>query len=194
MQRPARVPPGGLAGLGHPVHPAPAAHDPLHVGGGARSAHRQQPRFRLGSGHPGQRPHLRVRQLPAGERLRQERQRAERVRHPHALPGRARVEPDAPGEPGGAGAEARVPAAAGVELADQGEQARGGGVEMRRQLGDLVTKSIQLRSGLQRSGNVGRAKFHEFHVRASPYLLGRLYTRVFATPWSLQDGRSRREP
>jgi hypothetical protein len=40
--------------------------------------------------------------------------------------------------------EAGVPAAARVELADQGEQPRGGGVEMGRQLGDLVAEAIEL--------------------------------------------------
>jgi len=30
MQRPARVPPGGLASLGLPIHTTPAANDPLH--------------------------------------------------------------------------------------------------------------------------------------------------------------------
>ena len=33
---------------------------------------------------------------------------------------------------------------AGVELADEVEQPRGGGVEVRRQLGDLVAKSFEL--------------------------------------------------
>ena len=69
-------------------------------------------------------------------------------------------------------------AAAGVELANQVEEARGGGLEVRRQLGDLVTQPIQL---------------VDFHERVS-LLLWRLYTRVFDPPWSLQDGRSRCAP
>ncbi len=50
---------------------------------------------------------------------------------------------------------------AGVELADEVEQSGGGGLDVRRQLGDLVTQLIQLRGGLQRGGNVGREEFHE---------------------------------
>ena len=50
----------------------------------------------------------------------------------------AAVEPDAPGKPRGAGAEAVIPAAASVELADQIQQPRAGGVEMRGEFGDLV--------------------------------------------------------
>src|SRR5205814_2719479 len=58
-------------------------------------------------------------------------------------------EPHAPREPGCAGAEAVVPAAARVELADQVKQVRGGSLDMRRQLGDLVAQPIQLRDGLR---------------------------------------------
>ena len=60
-----------------------------------------------------------------------------------ALAGRAQIEPDAPAQPGGAGAKAGVPAAARVELADQIEQARGRGVQMGRQLGDLVAQAVE---------------------------------------------------
>src|SRR5262245_29630459 len=61
-----------------------------------------------------------------------------------ALAGGARGEADAPGEPGGAGGKAIIPAGAGVELANEVEQARGGGVEVSRQLGDLVAQTLQL--------------------------------------------------
>ena len=120
----------------------------------------------------------------------QPRQRAERARHPHVLAGGARGEPHAPGEPGGAGAEAGVPALAGVELADEVEQAGGGGVEMRRQLGDLVAEPVQIR-GLQGGGNE-RASFH---ARVS-LRLGRLYTAVFGATCepperAIQDARSK---
>ena len=101
------------------------------MGGRARAPYPQQPSFGLRRGHPGQGPDLRVGQLPAGQGLGQEGKRPEGARDPDPLPGRAQVEPHPPGEPGGAGAKARVPAAAGVEVSDQFEQARGGGVEMR---------------------------------------------------------------
>jgi hypothetical protein len=41
-------------------------------------------------------------------------------------------------------AKPRIPPAAGVELADEKEQAGGGGVQMGGQLGDLVAQAIQL--------------------------------------------------
>jgi hypothetical protein len=43
-----------------------------------------------------------------------------------------------------AGPEAVVPAATRVEFSDEVEQARAGGFEVRRQLGDLVGQPIQL--------------------------------------------------
>src|SRR5438309_10312070 len=60
-----------------------------------------------------------------------------------ALTRRAQIEPHAPRQPLGAGAEAVAPAAARIELADEVEEACGRGVEMSRQLGDLVTQSIE---------------------------------------------------
>src|SRR5882762_905839 len=56
---------------------------------------------------------------------------------------RARVEPDAPGQPGGARAEPVAPAAVRVEVADEVEQMSGGGIEVGGQLGDLVAEAIQ---------------------------------------------------
>jgi hypothetical protein len=54
--------------------------------------------------------------------------------HEPAVPaaGGARGEPDSPGQPGGAGGKAAVPAAPGIELADELEQAGGGRVEVGR--------------------------------------------------------------
>ena len=138
------MPARGLPSLGPPVDRPPAAHDPLDVGGRARAPHREQASFRLRRGHAGEGADLGVGQLPAGEGLGEERQRPEGARDPHPFTGGAQIEPDPPAQPGGAGAEARVPPAAGVELADQGEEARGGGVEMCGQLGDLVAELVQL--------------------------------------------------
>ena len=53
---------------------------------------------------------------------------------------------------------------AGVELADQGEQARGGGVEVRGQLGDLVAEPVELAT----AGCVGTSTAGEWICMASP--------------------------
>ena len=134
----------GLVRLGLAVHPAPAAHDALHVRGGASAAHAKEALLRLRRGHPGERAHLGVGELAARERRGQSRQRREGSRHPHALAGGTEIHPHAPGQPLGAGAEARVPAAAGVELPNEIEQARRGGIEMGGELGDLVAQALQL--------------------------------------------------
>jgi hypothetical protein len=141
------MPPGGLPGLGLGVHAAPAADDALDVSGGAGAAHGQQLLLGLRGGHASERPHLGVRQLPAGKRPGQEWQGAERAGHADALARGARIQADAPAQPVGAGAEAVGPAAAGVELADQIQEAGGGGLEVRRQLGDLVPQPIQFCDG-----------------------------------------------
>ena len=67
-----------------------------------------------------------------------------RARHADLLAGRAEVEADAPGQPLGAGAKAGVPAAAGVEVADEIEQAGGGRIEVGRELRDLVANPLEL--------------------------------------------------
>jgi hypothetical protein len=148
VQGTARMSPRGLPRLGLPIHPPPAPDDPLDVRGRARSPHPQQPRLGLRRRHPGQGPDLGVRQLPAAEGLGEEWQRREGPRDPDPLAGCAQVEPHAPAQPGGAGAEARVPPAAGVELPDQREEARSGGVEVRGQLGDRVAEPVQLCGGM----------------------------------------------
>jgi len=153
VKGPARMLPRGLPGLGPPVYQPPAAHDPLDVGGRVRARHRQEPSFGLGCGHAGEGADLDVRQLPPGKGLGEERQGLEGARHPHPLAGRAQIERHPPREPRGARAEARVPSPSRVELADQGEEACGGGVEVRGQLGDLVAEPVQLRKGMLRGGH-----------------------------------------
>jgi hypothetical protein len=110
--------------------------------------HRQEPGFRLGRGHAGEGADLGVGQLPARKGLGEARQRLKGARDPDPFPSRAQIEPHPPAQPGGAGAKARVPSPSHVELSDQGEEARGGGVKVRRQLGDLVAEPVQLRRGL----------------------------------------------
>ena len=144
-----------------PIHPPPAPHDPLHVRRRARPPHRQQPGFGLRRGHARQGSNLGVRQFPAGQGVAQQGQRGQGTGDSHPFPGRAHVEAHPPGEPPGTGTEARVPPAPGVELADQGEQAGGGGVEVRGQLGDLVAESIELRDGgMRRDERSGRVDRH----------------------------------
>jgi hypothetical protein len=138
VERSARMPQGGLPGLGPPVYTPPTADDPLDVGGRPCARHPQEPGFRLRSGHAGEGTHLGVRHLSAGKGLGEERQRLESPRDPDPFTRRTQIEPHPPGEPRGAGAEARVPTASGIELPDHGEKPRGGGVEVRGQLGDLV--------------------------------------------------------
>ena len=122
---------GGLTRLGDSVHTAPAADDPLDVAGRAGAADGQQTLFGLWCGHAGERPHLGVRELASREGLRQSRQVRQGACHAHTFPGCAQVEPYTPAQPGGARAEPRVPPAAGVELANEIEQARGRRFEMR---------------------------------------------------------------
>jgi hypothetical protein len=182
--------PRGLCRLGLPVHAPPAADDQLDVLGGTRSADREQPVFGLGRRDPRQRPDFRVRQLTAGERLRQPRQRAERPRHADVLAGGARLEADAPGQPRRARAKAIAPAAAGVELADQIEQACGGGVEVGRQLGDLIAEALEFgsrtnnRSDNRRDAYIGVG----VHRRIS---LRRVYVVFFEASGSHEEARSR---
>jgi len=146
----ARVPVLRLPRLGASVYAPPPAHDPLDVGGRARAPYPEQPRFRLRRGHAGQGADLGVGELAASQGFGQAGQRAESARHPDPLSGRAQIEPYPPGEPGGAGAKPRVPPSPGVECADQIEQARGRGVEVRGQLGDLVAEAVQLRGRMLR--------------------------------------------
>jgi hypothetical protein len=155
VQRPAGVLASGLLRFGLGVHAPPASHDALDVLGGAGAAHGEQPLLGLGCGHAGQLADLGVGEFGAGERPRQERQGGEDAGDADVLSGSAGSEADAPGEPGGAGAEAVCPAAASIELSDEIEKASGGGIEMRRQLGDLVANPIEA-SG----GSVGCADIH----------------------------------
>ncbi len=150
----------GLARFGQLIDTPPPADDTLDVAGRAGPAHREQPLLGLRRGDTRERPYLGIGELTTGERVGQSGQRAERARHAHALAGGAHVDPDTPRQPVGAGGKAVVPAAAGIELADEIEQMSGGGVEMRGQLGDLVAQPVHLRNGLRGGVNVERADLH----------------------------------
>ena len=127
-----------------PVHTPPAADNAFDVLRGAGARHSEETLLRLGRGDPRDRPHLGVGDLTTPESLRQARQRPERAGHAHTLSRRARIQSNAPAQPGSARAEAMVPAAARVEVSDAIEQSRRGGLEVRRELRDLITETIQL--------------------------------------------------
>jgi hypothetical protein len=184
VQRPARVLSLGLPRLGLAIDAAPAAHDALDVSGCAAASHPEQPRLGLRRGNAGQGPDLGVRQLPAGEGVRQQWERRQGARHADLLAGRAEVEADAPAQPVGARAEPVTPAAAGIELADEVEEAGGGGLEMRRQLGDLIAQPVQFRDAAE-----GGADGCRVDVHGEPPLMGRLYTRVSEPLWSARGRR-----
>jgi len=186
MQRAAGVAPRRLPRFGLSIDPAPAAHDALDVLGGAGPADREQPLLGLRRGDARERPNLGVRQLAASECLRQTGQCTERPGHPDALARCARVEPDTPRQPGGAREEARVPASAGIEIADEVEQVRGRGVEVGGQFGDLVAEPVELDYGLRRWDKLGSVDLH----RPSSMTLRRIYTPIFGPPRTLQDTRS----
>ena len=125
--------------LGDFQHVAEVPHQLLDVARRAVQRHREQRRLGPGAGHPRQRPHLGVAQFPARHRRTDERQRLERVRHPHLLARRAQIQAALPVEPVRAAlGEAAVPTQAAVELRDEREPAVGAGVQVPGELGDLV--------------------------------------------------------
>jgi hypothetical protein len=99
------------------------------------------------------------------------------------LTGSAELQADTPSEPVSARAKAIVPAAAVVELTDQIEQSRGGGVEMRSKLRDLITEALELKV-LRVSRDDARTI--DVHRRIS---LRRLYTAIFEGPGSRPEAR-----
>ena len=143
VQRAARVLPGGFGRLGLAIYPSPASHDAFDMVRRAGASHRHQPLLGLRRGNAGQSSNLGVRELSTHQGLGQQWQRPKGARHPDAFAGRPQVEPHPPAQPGGAGAKSGVPALSGVELADEIEEAGGRGVEVGRQLGDLVTQPVE---------------------------------------------------
>src|SRR5262245_60707511 len=133
-----------LVSLGEPIQASPPTDDLLDMLGGACLTDGEQSLLGLCRGHARQRADLGVRQLAASESLPEQWQRSEGAGHADVLTRGAGLEPDAPGEPVRARAEAMAPAAARVELADEIEQPRGGRIEVGRKLGGLVTETLQL--------------------------------------------------
>jgi hypothetical protein len=174
-----------LLRFGFAIHAPPAADDYLDVLGGAGPADGEQSFLRLGSRHSRQRPHLRVRELTPRECLLQPWQRTEGTRDANVLAGGAGLESDAPAQPVRARAKAVAPAAARVEFANEVEQPRRGGIEMRSELGDLVAKPLQL-DDVRVSRDDARAI--DGHRRFS---LRRLYIVIFEATGRRQQARSR---
>src|SRR2546429_9732302 len=86
VQGAALVPPGGVPRFCDLVDPPPAAHDALDVLGGAGFADLEQSLLGFRRRRTRESADLRIRQLTAGERVRQARQRAEHACHAGALP------------------------------------------------------------------------------------------------------------
>jgi hypothetical protein len=118
----------------------------------------------------------------------EEGQRPERACDPHPFTGGAHVEPHPPAQPGSAGAETSVPAALVVEFSDQQKEPRGGGVEVCRQLRDLITEAVQVSDAFV-GGNEIVSDRGNRHGRALP-LLERLYTPSSAPRRRLRGARS----
>ena len=78
-----------------------------------------------------------------GQRLGQPWQTLQGTGDADTLARGADVEAHAPGEPGGARAEAAVPAVSLVELPDEVEQPRGSSFEVDGQLRDLVAQLLE---------------------------------------------------
>ena len=121
---------GCLASFGLPVDTPPASNEPLDVGGRSGLAERQQALLSLLRGDSREGAHLGIRELAASERVSHARQCRQRACDPDALARGAKVHPDAPREPGGAGTKADVPAPAVIELTDEAQEASSRRVEM----------------------------------------------------------------
>ena len=133
----------GLLPLLLPIDAAPAADDPFDVLGRARAPDREEPLLRRRRGDSGERPDLGLRELAVGQRLLQPGEPFESSRDTDALARGTDIETHAVGEPRCTRAEAVVPALADIELTDEIEQARGGGVEVNGEHRDLIAQLLE---------------------------------------------------
>ena len=162
---------------GHLIDAPPRAGQAFDVGGGAGLGEVQQRGLVLRSGDAGQRPDLGVGDRPALHRGAHARERRQRVGDADLLAGGAQGDARAPVQPMRTGGEAVVPPGALVELAQQHEQLVGGGMEPRRQRGDLLAERVgRERRGPQRdvrgrrNGRVGERWRSSYRILASQYL------------------------
>ena len=173
-----------LPGLGLAVHAPPAAHDALDVGGRAGAPHRRaaalrSPAWRRGSGRGPSRTTARRGRGP-GPGAAASPGRAPRGPAPGPRRGRGRP----PAQPGGAGAEAGVPAAAGSNSRIRSR---------RRAVAASRCADSSAISSPSRSSSATRSEGGEDGVASgSPWraslLLGRLYTRVSEPSGALRTG------
>ena len=124
--------PGGLDA----VDTTPRARQSFHMRRGAAPRHVHQLRLVLRRRHAGDGADLRVRHLAALHGGAEARKDGQCLRHPHLLACGAEIDPCAPVQPVGAGAEAGVPPTRVVELAEQDEQVVGGRVQSRGEFSD----------------------------------------------------------
>src|SRR5690349_2967675 len=150
----------GFASFFLAIHASPATYDSLDVVGRAGPAHGEQPFFRLRRRHARERTDLRVGDLGACEGTGETGERGQRAGDAHPLSSGTQVETHAPAQPGRARAEPVVPSAPRIEVADELEQPRRGGVQMGGQLGDLVTETIELGDRLGGGNEASRRTFH----------------------------------
>lgn len=130
-------------------HAAIASAQPLQLGPGGHKRHGQQALFVFGVRHPREGPDFGVGQACGTQRFVDAGQRAQGARHPYPLSGGARVPPHPPAQPVGARAGALlVPGAAFIEAADALQQPVGGGIEVRREGGDLLGQVIVFFHGI----------------------------------------------
>ena len=157
--------------------PARRANHALELGCGRVAGELEQLGLAVGVGDPGQRPHLRIAELPARERRADIRELTERPRDAHMLARRARRQRAAPGHPlAGRATAGPAPTLAAVELGDQLQPA---GAD-RRQSAPPATRS---RARSARAANApaalpesGRAAWLHRAARDRPF--GGTYVRI----------------
>ena len=149
------VPPPLVVRLRLPVHPAPRPRQALHVRRRGAEREVEQSPLVVRRRHPRQRAHLGIGDPPAPHRVAQQRQPAERARHPHLLAGRPERQPGAPVQPVRARHET-APAALLVEGEDQHQQLVGRGLDARGELRDVVAETLAVGPALHhRRAGVG---------------------------------------
>ena len=124
--------------------PPPRAHRPLQLRGRSGARELEQLRLALGRRDAGERAHLGVGDASAPQGLRGLRQTLERPRRADPLARRSDLDAGPPREPLGAGSEAVPPAAAPVEVGDEGHHPHLRGVDARGELGDALAQLEEL--------------------------------------------------
>ena len=176
-------------GIEVPLHGAEAGDDPVEVRGGAVHGDLHQRTLALRRGHPSDRAHLRVRQLPGRERRGRDRQIFERPGHAHVIPCGPHAHADLPAQP--ARARHALPAlmtAAAIELGQQQQEPTGCRGDVRRERGDLRFQPI----GRLRPEVVDRRHLDDGHAHSLlTELVFASYRRGGTTTWVRPVPRNR---